>query len=255
MEIALSFLPDKMIGASFTLPTLTKETDRMTSAGRSPFRFERAVWAAYAIVWGSWYALKTVLVESVDLEQLTTGNLARGLVDGLVMSPWYYQHQTVGHGSMIYGFLLAPLYKYVGSYFLWPKLLAGLFAAGGMALWISIVRKAWGFQAALMFAVWWLMPPPCLADILHVVYANHMESIFWSGLLVTLFVHENSDLPRRLRIGLAAFIAGFASFFCPQNLAISAALFTAAMLRRGRTAPWRILFISGPFLCWAFPRT
>jgi hypothetical protein len=126
-------------------------------------------------------------------------------------------------------------------------LLTRLFAAGGTALWIYIVRKAWGFQAALMFAVWWLMPPPFVAEMLHQAFGNHMESIFWSGLLIALFVNENHVPPRRVRLGLAAFIAGFASFFCPQNLAISAALFTAAMLRWRRTAPLRILVVSAPF--------
>jgi hypothetical protein len=223
----------------------SKEADRMTSAGPSSFRFERAVWAAYALVWLLWYALVFALAAGESTEQLTTGNLAQGLVDGLVASPWSYQHQAVGRGPLLYGVLLYPLYKIAGSYLLWLKLLAGLFAAGATALWIYVVRKAWGFTAGLMFALWWLAAPPLVAYILHVAYANHMESIFWSGLLAALFVNENRDPPRRVRIGLAAFIAGFASFFCGQNLAFSAALFVVAVIR-WRKSVGRVLLVAPP---------
>ena len=209
-------------------------------------RGEAIFWGAYALVWLLAYAAIMLITNDEYIEQLPTGNLASGLADGLATSPWYYQHVMWNHGTLVYGLLLAPLYAYFGSYLLWLKLLAGLFAAGGTALWLAVARKAWGLRPALMLAAFFLAPPPTLTYYWHIACGNHMESIFWSGLVVWLFVGARAEPPSRVRLGLIGLVAGFASFFCSQNFAISAAVFVAVFIR-WRPAAWRLLLAPAGF--------
>jgi hypothetical protein len=174
-------------------------------------------------------------------DQADTGTLATGLVEGLATSPWWYQnsHET---GSLVFGVLLYPVYALAGSSFLWLKILSFAAVAGGFFFWTAALRRAWGPTAAVIFFLWLLFPPPFLEWHVHQCWAQHVESFFFSGLLVFLFVRLHDSLPRfweSLALGLSA---GFASFFCMDNLLIAGALAAIAVWRWRRPGLVRLLW-------------
>ena len=193
----------------------------------------------WLLVWGTWlslYALEFVGRANGDPEEAANGNLARGVVEGLVASPWTYQYRPWAHGPFVYGLFLTPIYWLDASRMLWVKLIGAAFAVGGTAVWFRLVRRGWGAAAAALFAAWWVFPPPYLRSMLHVAWANHMESILLSGLLflALLRCEDTPPAPRRaFGIGL---LAGIASFFCLQNVVAGAAVATVMAWRYGRRA-------------------
>ncbi|MCL4233813.1 MAG: hypothetical protein KJ042_04770, partial [Deltaproteobacteria bacterium] len=167
-------------------------------------------------------------------EEAMSGNLARALVDGLALPAWHYQYAHHTHGTFVYGLLLAPIYALGGSSILWVKALGLVFAAAGTALWIALVRRAFGPRAAVAFAAWWLFAPPALVQMQHLAWANHMESIAWIGAMLLVFAGADDMEPSPKRFAWLGALAGFASFFCLQSLLVAApiALLTVWRWRR-----------------------
>ena len=189
-------------------------------------RIELVLWIGLALLWLIRYLINLNSEAFIDLEELQNGTLTRGLLEGLIASPWQYQYQPWAHGPLVYGLLLYPFFLLGGSSLFWTKIIAFCFAATGGVVWMCLIRRAWGRGPALMFALWWLAPPPFLERYLHLAWANHMESIFLGGLIVWAFARAGETPPRRIPVGLAAGWAGVASFFCMQNFifALAAAL-------------------------------
>jgi len=111
------------------------------------------------------------------------GNLTRGLLDGLVGSFWSYQYRDHTHGPTVYGLLLWPFFLIGGSRYLWIKVIGAGFAAGGVYFWTTAVRRAWGLAAAVSFLLLCTAAPPLITEELHYAYANHMESLFFMGVM------------------------------------------------------------------------
>jgi hypothetical protein len=192
----------------------------------------RLGWLLWGALWLSAYVVAIPReVMRANWEETVNGNVARGIVEGLIVSPWYYQYQPWAHGPFVIGLILTPVYALFGSTRLWIKLAGSLFAIGGTAAWISVARRSFGARTALLFAAWWLLPPPYLSGMLHVVWANHMESIFWTGMLVAAFSRAGSVVPGFAGVAGTALVAGFASFFCMQNLLPAAALVVVSVWR------------------------
>jgi len=181
---------------------------------------------------------------------MAAGNVAQGLVDGLAASLTYYQKMWIGHRSLVIGFVLYPFYRFIGSYVLFIRLLNALLVIAGTVFWMVLVRRFWGSAAAAMFALWWTFPPPFVARSMHVSYVSfHLEYFFWSGLSALLLL---GDHPKTSRICWSAFIAGFASFYFPENQAFSAALFVAALLRWPRRDLRHLIVCSSIFFFLGF---
>lgn len=176
----------------------------------------------------------------VNHEEAASGNLARGLVEGLVTSIPYYQYAPHTHGTLVYGALLAPWYALFGSSMLAVKLLGLLFAAAGTALWCAVARRMFGARAAAWFALWWLLPPAALIRMQHLAWANHMESIAFIGAMVYVAQNLDEDRGNARRYAALGLIAGFASFFCLQAAPAAAAIAAVDLWeRRGRAlARW-----------------
>ena len=100
------------------------------------------------------YAARSLVSFVGDWEEAANGNLACGLVEGLVASPWVYQYQPWAHGPFVYGLILTPFFALGGSKMLWVKILGAAFAFGGSFVWLRIVQRGWGMAAALLFAAW-----------------------------------------------------------------------------------------------------
>jgi hypothetical protein len=210
-------------------------------------RQETAIWALLGIAWLFIYGIRFLADSGFAADEASTGDLASGLVDGLAASHWHYQYQT-GHGAQVFGVLLAPFYYWGGSQFLWIKIVGALFIAGGVSVWVRLVRRAWGFSAATIFFLLLLAPPPFLEVHAHHFFGNHVESIFFTGLLIWQFLKMNEREPTRGEFALLGLSAGFASFFCAQNFATAAAVFMVVVWRWGRRGAVGLMWAAPLFL-------
>jgi hypothetical protein len=187
-------------------------------------------------------------------EQLTSGALAAGVLHGLAMSPWCYQYMGHTHGPLIFSLLLLPFYWLDAPRMLWIKLVGGCFAAAGVFVWVRVARRAWGPAAALALLVLLLFPPPVLEHHFHLGYANHMESIFFTGALLLLFLQLEDAYFGFGATAFLGFFAGFALFFSWDNLPIVATVAAAFCWRWGRRGLMLLLWPAGPaFLLGFFP--
>lgn len=197
-------------------------------------------WALWAILWCAWYVVSFAHYQRgpVYTEETVNGNLTRGLLEGLVAPVGYYQYVDITPGPLVYGALLVPAFAAFGSNMFAMKCLAGLFAAAGALLWTYNVRRAAGARAAAILAIWLLAPPTLLDRMWRLAWANHMEAIAW-GALVYLVARRSWSAHSRGRDALFGVVAGFAVFFCLQNVVSVAAAFAVWAWRLGRLAPRR----------------
>ena len=223
-----------------------------TPAPAAPSRREVAWWVALAFLWAASYAARFLVFVPSDWEVSADGNLARGILEGLAASPFFYQHAPWGHGPLVIGLLLTPFHALFGSSMLWIQLIGAVFAAGGVLAWVTLVRRVWGPWEAFWLAVWFVVPPPVIGALTHRTWGNHMESILLSGLLVALFVRERTAAPSPARGVAIGLLAGFASFFCLHNLAPAAAVFAAFAWRWGRPGVARLLWPTVPAFVLGF---
>jgi hypothetical protein len=182
---------------------------------------EFVLWLTLGALWLTVFGLR--FFERGGAFNADTGMYATGLADGLASSSWNYAFGGTT-GTLVFGVLLLPIYLLFGSSLLWIKLLGGCFVAAGCGLWAASIRRAWGLQAAVIFFVWTMFPPPFLEWNYHQVWANHTESLFFSGLLLFLFARLPSAPPRFANSLVLGFAAGFAAFFYAENLLLSAAI-------------------------------
>lgn len=216
---------------------------------RNDRRLETAAFAAYAFVWCAYFLI--CLTDATrfppDLEEMANGNLARGILEGFVVEPWHYQYYNIGPGPVIYGLLLAPLYAIFGSNMLVMKCVGMAFAFGGVALWIVNIRKEAGPGAAAVFALWMLFPPPFLLSMFHLAWANHMETVFFSALVYFFWDRCFTSHASPSRAAAFGGTAGFACYFCLQNVlpVASLALLWALRARGDRPRQTVIALVSG----------
>jgi hypothetical protein len=185
-------------------------------------RWETILWIVLAALWVVAFAYRLSFCVSQDYEEVGDGLLAAGIVDGFATSPRLYTYGE-SYGPVVYGLLLSPIYWAAGSHALWIKLLGFLFLSAGVGLWTLLLRQAWGFAPAVLFFLFCLLPPPLFGENASVFKANHLDSIFYGGLLLYLFQRQSNDLPSRKAVAGFGLLAGFASFFCLQNLPVCAA--------------------------------
>jgi hypothetical protein len=214
---------------------------------------ERLVWLLLAALWLLVFALRLVSSLNAIGDDPGAANLASGLLDGLAASPWSYQYAQLP-GTMVFGILLYPVYAICGSSLLWIEILGALFLAGGVVFWTLAVRRAWQREVAPIFFLWLIFPPPFLEANFHSAKASHVENLFFSGLLVFLFVRRGSAAPRFWETLGFSLLAGFAVFFYQGNIAICLALAATAVWRWGRSGAWRLLWPAAPaFLLGYWP--
>ncbi len=207
------------------------------------------LWAALAALWLAAYSIQFFVIDppcpDPDDEARMNGLLATGLNAGLLAPPREYQYGP-SRGPLVYGALLAPVYCIAGSKFLWIRLLGLLFVAGGVYFWTRVLHRAWGAPFALLFFAFSVLPPPFFQWTSHCgFWGNHLESIFFSGLVFFLFFRLGDRLPAPWRAAALGGVAGFATFFCPQNAPLAPTLAVVAVWRWGRRALWRFVLPAG----------
>jgi hypothetical protein len=210
------------------------------------------LWIFLAAAWLLVYAYRFVLYGDFERDEIGNSYFTVALLDGIAHSAAHYQYGA-SHGSLVYGALLTPIFYLAGSRLLWIKLLGALFVAGGLALWTHNLNRAFGFAPAALFALFCIVPPPFFEWSMHCAFwGNHLESIFFSGLLFFLFLRFRHDAPTAMSNAVFWLLAGFACFFCLQNVPLAIAFaFAFAWKWPGRTAV-RLLAPGAVFFFLAF---
>ena len=168
--------------------------------------------------------------DAFDHEQAINGNLARDANEQLVVFAPLYQYMPFAHGPLIFGQILAPIYRQTGDAFWAIKLLGFVVTIAIFLVWVRVVRIVFGLRATWPFALVFLVSAPYLPEISTYVYANHYESTLFIGLIL-IALDRTARLGFRKRDALILGLAcGIASYFCFQNLlpaALAAVLFFA----------------------------
>ncbi len=215
-------------------------------------RRESGFWAAIAVLGLLVFVVRSFHHSGFDAETARNGMLARGLLDGLAASPWIYQYAPWAHGPLVFGVLLTPFFWLGGSKLLWSKALSAAFVIAGLTLWTATVRRAWGWAAAAMFALWCIFAPPIFEPLQHMSWANHSESILFSGLLLFVFQRFDREDPNFRSLFVLGALAGFASFFCYQNFVIAAAIAVGGLWRFGRQGVRHLAWPAAPAFVLGF---
>lgn len=183
-----------------------------------------------------------------DPEQAVCGNLAKDLIDGLVIHPQYYQYMPFSHGSLILGVILTPFFFLLGKLYLSIKLVGLLIQLGAFLTWTALVNRVYGKRAAGPFALLYLICPPYFLEVTSQVWGNHAESILLFGLILH-FLHRLVRLGGRqkdfLILGL---LSGAATFFCFQASIISLLVFTIALSQIRQKPIVRLVLLACGFL-------
>ncbi len=228
---------------------LLKRLGEAASRPRLARARDACLWAILGALGMLAYASRFICTALDSGEQPAAGMVATALLDGLAAPIWYYQNHLVT-GTLAFGALLCPLYAAFGSTFLALKIVSAAMVVGGGVFWTLAVRRAWGLTAAVVFFLWLVLPPPFLEWHFHQSYGGRSESLLFSGLLVWLFVRVGEAPPRFFACLGFGMLAGFACFFCFDNLAVAAALAIACVWRWRAAAFSRSLWPAAiGFLC------
>ncbi len=214
-----------------------------------------AVLLCLAVVWLASYGCRLLLFTNPDPEVVQNGMFATGLLDGLAAPPMFYQNcgGSGSPGSLVYGALLAPVFFFAGSKLLWIVLLGAGFVAGAVFLWAALVRRAWGFSRAALLLLFFIFAPPyfdqsCRASF----WGNHLESTFFAGLLLFLFLRLADPPPSFRTAGAFWFLAGATAAFSWQSLPLAAALAAAFVWRWRAPGLRRFVWPGLPFFFVGF---
>jgi hypothetical protein len=214
---------------------------------------ERFFWAALLIAGVGLYAVRFVShYYAFDVETAKNGMLARGIIEGLAAPWWNYQYKPFSHGTAIFGLALTPFFYFGGSKYLWTKLLSGAMVVLGAIFWTVAVRRCWGRKPAIVFALLCILPPPRFEALLHASWANHSESLFFTGLLLLLFANKPNPSARSGALIAAGLLGGFACFFSFENALFFAALLVGLVICHGVGLARRLLFLTIPAFLFAF---
>ncbi len=157
-----------------------------------------------------------------------------GIIGALVESGWrgvplYHFFDNCG-GHLLWGLLVAPLFKVFGSSYMALKILPLLL--GGLDLWLiwDLARRGFGQFAATVASLAFIFAPPTLLVYSMLAKGNHFEGLTLQLLATWFWLRGAEGGHHRFRFwSIAAFCAGF-SIFAYSGSAIWVSLLLVAHL-------------------------
>jgi hypothetical protein len=178
----------------------------------------------------------------------STGMIATGLIDGLHLPLRAYRIPVfTTNGHLTHGLFLTPIYWLFGSRYLWIVLLSSSFVVLGLAGWAWAVRRAWGFSCAAMFLFLCACPPPYFEVRSHSEFwGTHVESMFFSGAALFLFLPQRARSPGFWQYAALAALAAWGGFFNIQNIPLIATIVVVTAWRYRRIGLRRLAWPAAP---------
>src|SRR3989304_8760569 len=123
------------------------------------------------------------------LEEKYSGALAKDLISGRFGIPpyEYHAHENTPGGKMIVNLLVTIPFFFLGPSLLALKIIPILFALGSFIAWYKCLEIYLNRQAAFIFSLLFIFPPPYLTKISLMCWGNHFESSFLTALTALFF--------------------------------------------------------------------
>jgi 4-amino-4-deoxy-L-arabinose transferase-like glycosyltransferase len=155
----------------------------------------------------------------VDAEDLVRGTLAHDLIHGLKVPFWEYLADYYSGGSVVVGPMAVPFFLLFGSTLFALRLVAILFSLAVLLVWYAFVARNFDRRAALVTALFFVLPPPVYLEWSSRTMGFHTESMLFSGLAFLLLFEMLRRDDGRMRWPLALGLTlGFGSWFCYTTL-------------------------------------
>jgi len=204
-------------------------------------------------------------------EELYRGTVAKEIIEGAHIPLWDYLDYKTEYfpgGTLVVGFMAAPLFLLFGQTYIALKLVGLLFAAGSLALWWLFLRRFCGLTAAFFTAALSVFCMPFFVKTSLITWGAHPEdNLFTIISLLLLFAiiyggkagKGKGSLPLYFFLGLTS---GFGLWFVQTHLITIAYIFACFFIfDKGFFARKSFVsFLSGgisgflPGICYALAR-
>lgn len=107
--------------------------------------------------------------------------------------------------SLFYSFIASIF----GVSYLSLKLSAFIFALGTFIIWLHIIKKFFPTKTLIIFCFFYLMPPLYMQKWYFTFWASHPESIFFSSLILLLYIKNSRPVLIALTSGFSCYLSLF----------------------------------------------
>ena len=165
------------------------------------------------------YLPKSLYISSpvYNNEPLWHGTMAKDLIDGLKGSSFFeYQYTGYEGGSLLAGFLTVPFFIIFGDSFFSLSLVPILFALGTLIILYLFLLKYFGHIVAFIAGLLFVFTPRMFVFRQVCAYADHVEAIFFTFLMLYLFFEIfMADKRKKKTFLFASFglVSGFAIYY------------------------------------------
>ena len=171
-------------------------------------------WLVLALV-GSRLLVLTAGIDAVYFdEELSTGLIGVHLIDGLRLP--FFDYQIAPHlgGTLLIGALSAPFFLLFGEHLFALKLVPLLLHVGAMVVWYRCCDRYFGRPAAILTALFFIVPPQLLTRFSLVAVGFHPESLLFTAAAAWLLfrITSRSDSPMWSYVALGC-IWGLGTWF------------------------------------------
>jgi hypothetical protein len=148
-------------------------------------------------------------------EECHRGTLAYEILNGRVFNIFSYRWTDYEGGFIIEAFIIAIFYKLFGVSWIVLKTICLLFSIGIFILVYMITNKFINKRAAIISSILIILSPIYYTTESLITQANYMESIFFSLLLLYIFldIFFRKNRNNLLKFAIFGFLCGFSFFF------------------------------------------
>ena len=189
------------------------------------------------------------------LEEKYSGAMAKDLISGRFGIPpyEYHAHENTPGGKMIVNLLVTIPFFFLGPSLLALKIIPILFALGSFIAWYKCLEIYLNRQAAFIFSLLFIFPPPYLTKISLMCWGNHFESSFLTALTALFFfsIVDKEEYGSRISLDkkprnffFLGFSIGLGIYFALTYVVTLIPIIIAFLLLEKKTEQKKSLFIA-----------
>lgn len=153
---------------------------------------------------------KTILAHILLLEKFSIHGITDSILDN-------FDSQAFIAGTLPFSLFYAFIASMFGLSYLSLKMSAFVFASGTLIIWLTIIKKYCSMKTLIIFCIFYLIPPIYMQKWSFTFWASHPESIFFSSLILLLYLKDFRPIPLALISGFSCYLSLFSA---PMVLAI-----------------------------------
>ncbi len=186
------------------------------------------------------------------------GAMALEFFRGGILSWLDFRPDDYAGGSFVISFIIALIFKVLGTNLLALKLAALLVSAGTLLCWETVILKGLGRKQTILFSLFFIFASPNFFDYTLTPLGDHTESMFFTVFTILLLMGiMTAPKPKKRDFILLGFTVGFATWFAYiYALTIMAATLWVWVSKKtelfARNIYWLIPSIFVGFMPWVF---